>query len=109
MTRFERVTVYTLVTVALVFSFVMAANATTIFHPTKDARGHPLTVIVETVPKSAIMVRCKLTYQPSAACAFIGPQGCHIIMPEPDNGVPDNRWFKILGHETAHCIWGNWH
>lgn len=106
MTLFEKLAVYAIVGITLLCSSVMVVHA---FEPTKDARGIPLTVIVETVPKSAIMVRCKLTYRPSAACAFVGPQGCHIIMPEPENGVPDNRWFKILGHEMAHCTFGNWH
>ncbi len=87
----------------------MPAHSTILWHPTKDARGMPLTVIVETVSKSAVLVRCAKTYRPSAACAFVGPQGCHIIMPKPDTAPPSQYWFKVLGHEMAHCIWGKWH
>lgn len=87
----------------------MPAHGNEHWHPSKDARGVPLTVIVETVPKSAVLVRCAKTNRPSFACASIGPQGCHIIMPEPDTTPPSIFWQKVLGHELMHCVWGKYH
>lgn len=92
---------------------VMAAKHVTGWHPTKDARGVPLTVIVETVPKAAVPIRCRqINDGKVAACTHVGPQGCLVIMPYPAGGKdaePSDWWHRVLGHEMQHCLRGFWH
>ena len=78
--------------------------------PTRDDKTFTMTV--ETVPESRITEQCAtlgVKYEANGCAAFdLDKKHCTIYVVEP-RGLDDMERLSVIGHETWHCRFGQWH
>lgn len=78
--------------------------------PTRDDKTFTMTV--ETVPADRITQRCVelgVKYEANGCASFnLDTKHCtiYVVPPRFEN---DKEWFAVVGHETWHCRFGEWH
>ena len=78
--------------------------------PTRDDRTFTMTV--ETIPAEQITQHCAklgVSYDANGCSAFnLDTKHCTIYV-VPPRGLDDTDRFSVVGHETWHCRFGEWH
>jgi hypothetical protein len=78
--------------------------------PTRDDKTFTMTV--ETIPASTITDHCSrlgVKYDANGCAAFnLDTKHCTIYVVEPRDAEDAER-FAVIGHETWHCRFGEWH
>lgn len=78
--------------------------------PTRDDKTFTMTV--ETIPSNRIEGHCTalgVKYEANGCAAFnLDTKHCTIYVVEPTH-ADDTARFAVIGHETWHCRFGQWH
>lgn len=78
--------------------------------PTRDDKTFTMTV--ETIPENQITKFCSdlgVKYDANGCAAFnLDTKHCTIYVVEPRH-ADDVERFAVIGHETWHCRFGEWH